>query len=103
MEPKNVIAAISLSAAVIILYGLFFAPTPRDKKIQSEKENSTKFRSSKSWPNLEYSEITREEAIKDSERVTFENNNIKDSLSLNGGIIDDLFLKVYQTLNGNDK
>ena len=29
MEPKNVIAAISLSAAVIILYGLFFAPDPQ--------------------------------------------------------------------------
>ena len=26
MDTKNVIAAISLSAAVIILYGLFFAP-----------------------------------------------------------------------------
>ena len=28
MDTKNVIAAISLSAAVIILYGLFFAPAP---------------------------------------------------------------------------
>ena len=37
MEPKNVIAAISLSAAVIILYGLFFAPSPEEiKKIQGE-------------------------------------------------------------------
>ena len=29
MDSKNVIAAISLSAAVIILYGLFFAPEPQ--------------------------------------------------------------------------
>ena len=29
MESKNVIAAISLSAAVIILYSLFFQPDPR--------------------------------------------------------------------------
>ena len=28
MDTKNVIAAISLSAAVIILYSLFFAPPP---------------------------------------------------------------------------
>ena len=30
MDTKNVIAAISLSAAVIILYGLFFAPAPKE-------------------------------------------------------------------------
>ena len=27
MDLKNIIAAITLSAAVIVLYGLFFAPT----------------------------------------------------------------------------
>ena len=38
MDTKNVIAAISLSAAVIILYGLFFAPPPQDpKQIQKKK------------------------------------------------------------------
>ena len=38
MDTKNVIAAISLSAAVIILYSLFFAPTPPNpKQIQTEK------------------------------------------------------------------
>ena len=33
MDTKNVIAAISLSAGVIILYGLFFAPPPPDPKL----------------------------------------------------------------------
>ena len=106
MEPKNVIAAISLSAAVIILYGLFFAPNPEEiKKIQDEKKEIVQNSEAPSLDqNQEYSEITREEAIKDSERVAFENNNIKGSLSLNGGIIDDLFFKKYtKTLNGNDK
>ena len=28
MDLKNIIAAIALSAAVIVLYGLFFAPSP---------------------------------------------------------------------------
>ena len=37
MDSKNVIAAISLSAAVIILYGLFFAPEP--KQIQDIQDN----------------------------------------------------------------
>ncbi len=106
MEPKNVIAAISLSAAVIILYGLFFAPSPEEiKKIQGEKKEIVQNSEAPSLDqNQEYSEITREEAIKDSERVAFENNNIKGSLSLSGGIIDDLFFKKYtKTLNGNDK
>ena len=31
MDSKNVIAAISLSAAVIVLYSLFFAPEPIKK------------------------------------------------------------------------
>ena len=38
MDSKNVIAAISLSAAVIILYGLFFAPEPQQiSQTQQEK------------------------------------------------------------------
>ena len=105
MEPKNIIAAISLSAAVIILYGLFFAPDPQEiKKIQEEKKEIVNNSEAPSLDqNQEFSEITREEAIKDSERVIFENNNIKGSLSLNGGIIDDLLFKKYtKSLNGND-
>ena len=40
MDTKNVIAAISLSAAVIILYSLFFAPSPNEiKKIDQEKSS----------------------------------------------------------------
>ena len=43
MDSKNVIAAISLSAAVIIIYGLFFAPPPPDlKKINNEKTSVTR-------------------------------------------------------------
>ncbi len=105
MEPKNIIAAISLSAAVIILYGLFFAPDPQEiKKIQEEKKEIVQnSEAPKLDQNQEYSEITREEAIKDSKRVAFENNNIKGSLSLKGGIVDDLIFKKYtKSLNGND-
>ena len=36
MDTKNVIAAISLSAAVIILYSLFFAPPPIAKDSLAE-------------------------------------------------------------------
>ena len=46
MDTKNIIAAISLSAAVIILYSLFFAPTPPDpKQIKTEKSRRYRLRS----------------------------------------------------------
>ena len=38
MDTKNVIAAISLSAAVIILYSLFFAPSPEEMKQNKIKQ-----------------------------------------------------------------
>ena len=42
MDTKNIIAAISLSAAVIILYSLFFAPPPPDpKQVKAEKNKVT--------------------------------------------------------------
>ena len=42
MDTKNIIAAISLSAAVIILYSLFFAPSPQERKqIHSEKNKAS--------------------------------------------------------------
>ena len=32
MDLKNTLAAVSLSAAIIVLWGLFFAPNPQDVK-----------------------------------------------------------------------
>ena len=105
MDTKNIIAAISLSAAVIILYSLFFAPTPQEKKqIQSEKNITNE---STDAPSLEQSaqvsKISRTEAIDEENRIFFENDNIKGSISLIGSSIDDLTFKNYtKTLNGND-
>ena len=49
------------------------------------------------------SKISRVEAINQSKRISFENENIKGSISLKGGVIDDLTFKKYtKTLNGND-
>ena len=53
MDTRNVIAAISLSAAVIILYSLFFAPPPITKeKLAEQNKNITTIKlikQSKSW------------------------------------------------------
>ena len=85
MDTKNVIAAISLSAAVIILYSLFFAPEP-SQKVENLSEKNIKQNSD--TPSLEQNEtlvkISRDEAIDQSDRINFENNNIKGSISLNG-------------------
>ena len=105
MDTKNVIAAISLSAAVIILYGLFFAPTPPDpKQIQAEKNTITETTDAPSLDkNEQFSKISREEAMAEEDRILFENDDIKGSISLTGGSIDDLTFKKYtETLNEKD-
>jgi len=105
MDTKNIIAAISLSAAVIILYSLFFAPSPQDRKqVQSEKNITSE---STDAPSLEQNEqvskISRTEAISEENRILFENDSIKGSISLTGSSIDDLTFKKYtKTLNGTD-
>ena len=54
MESKNVIAAISLSAAVIILYSLFFEPTPEElQKNQTKQEQVQK---SSDTPDIDQNE-----------------------------------------------
>ena len=107
MDTKNVIAAISLSAAVIIIYSLFFAPDPQQiKQKQLEQEKIQNLEKSEA-PSLDQekknSKISRGEAIKKSKRVEFENENIKGSISLIGSSIDDLTYKKYTiTKDGKD-
>ena len=107
MDTKNVIAAISLSAAVIILYSLFFAPAVVDQKDISNDKNITSENSSTDAPSLVQDEetikISRNDALKENERVFFENDKIRGSISLIGSSIDDLTFKNYtNTLNGDD-
>jgi len=105
MDTKNIIAAISLSAAVIILYSLFFAPTPQERK-QIQSKNNISNESSDApiiEQNEEISKISRTEALGEDKRIFFENANIKGSISLSGASIDDLTFKNYvKTLNGED-
>ena len=103
MDTKNVIAAISLSAAVIILYSLFFAPSPKELKDLNQEKSTLNSEAPKLDVSEKIIEISREDAIKDSDRIKFENENIKGSISLKGGIIDDLIFKNYtETLDGQN-
>ena len=108
METKNIIAAISLSAAVIILYSLFFAPSQDElNKIRAEKEKDKIVKNSEA-PSLDseknISTISRNDAIQENQRINFENKNITGSISLTGSVIDDLTFKNYsKVLNGKEK
>ena len=101
MDLKNIIAAIALSAAVIVLYGLFFAPSP-EQLSKSNKIQQNEIVENNDIPSLEdkveVKTISRQEALNSSERITFENEFIKGSISLDGGLIDDLELKTYNKI-----
>ena len=101
MDLKNIIAAIALSAAVIVLYGLFFAPSP-EQLSKSNKIQQNEIVENNDIPSLEdkvdVKTISRQEALSSNQRITFENEFVKGSISLDGGIIDDLELKTYNKI-----
>ena len=105
MDSKNTIAAIALSSAVIVLWALFFVPEKStvDQNIVEKK----KIEQSGDAPSLEQKEtqitISRDDALKQSERIQFENENIIGSISLKGASIDDLTFKNYKVTLDNEK
>ena len=77
MDTKNVIAAISLSAAVIILYSLFFAPPPITKENLADKNKTEQSSDAPSLDQKEnITEISREESLSQKKRIKFENQSV---------------------------
>ena len=111
MDNKNILFAISLSAAVIILWTLVFIPPPEEikqNKINQEQVKQEQAQKSSDTPSLDQNEnftkLTRKEALTKNERVPFENNSVVGSISLKGAAIDDLTFKEYNVeLNSNEK
>jgi len=106
MDTRNVIAAISLSAAVIILYSLFFQPDP--VAIKQNLAEQKKIENNTDTPSLDKNEnsikLSRAESLKENDRIQFENNSIVGSISLKGAAIDDLTFKEYNVkLNVSEK
>ena len=106
MDTRNVIAAISLSAAVIILYSLFFQPDPATIKKNLAEQN--KIENNEDTPSLDknenFAKLSRTDALKENDRIQFENESVVGSISLKGAAIDDLTFKEYNVeLNGSDK
>ena len=111
MESRNVIAAISLSAAVIVLYSLFFAPSQEEIKqnqVKQEQVKKEQVKNNSDTPSLDknenFAKLSRSDALKENKRVQFENKNVIGSISLKGATIDDLTFKEYNLeLNGAKK
>ena len=106
MDTRNVIAAISLSAAVIILYSLFFQPDPAI--IKQNLAEQKKIENNTDTPSLDknenFAKLSRTDALKENDRIQFENASVVGSISLKGAAIDDLTFKEYNVeLNGSDK
>ena len=105
MDSKNVIAAIALSSAVIVLYSLFFVPeksSTNQSAVQKEKIEQIG-----DAPDIvekkNFTEISREEALKKNKRINFENQSIIGSISLKGAAIDDLTFKNYKVSLESDE
>ena len=87
MDSKNVIAAISLSAAVIILYSLFFAPEPQ--QIQKAQEQSNEIVKDSEAPKLTETQEIKIVITGDQEKVG-ESNDIHIPVMIEeGGITTD--------------
>ena len=108
MDTKNVIAAISLSAAVIVLYSLFFQPDPATIKKNLAEQKKIENNSNTDTPSLDknenFTKLSRADALKENDRIQFENGSVVGSISLKGAAIDDLTFKKYNLkLNGDEK
>ncbi|MDA9615756.1 membrane protein insertase YidC [Candidatus Pelagibacter sp.] len=106
MDTRNVIAAISLSAAVIVLYSLFFQPDP--KVIKQNLAEQKKIENNTDTPSLDknenFTKLSRKDALKENDRIQFENDSVIGSISLKGAAIDDLTFKEYSIkLNSDEK
>ena len=107
MENKNVFIAIVLSMAVLLSWAMFVerpqqidSNTLKQEKIKKVENNN------EITPNinqtLEVNTITRNESINKKNRVKINNESIIGSISLNGGLLDDIsFKKHKQDLKNN--
>ena len=104
MDFKNVLMAIVLSTLVLIVWATFFeAPIVEEQTVENKITKNEDVSSPSIDEKETKSDATRDEAINQTERIKIENKNIKGSISLKGGIIDDIIYKNYkETLEGEN-
>ena len=106
MDNKNVFVAIALSMSVLLFWGAFFE-TPKkesqnlkiDSQIQQKTENQITPSANQS-PSINQinikKKLSREDSLNKSNRIKIENKNIIGSISLEGGLIDDISFKNHK-------
>ena len=106
MDNKNVFVAIALSMSVLLFWGAFFETPKKENQnlesntqIQQKTENSITPSANQS-PSINQlnveKKISREESVSKSNRIKIENDNIVGSISLEGGLIDDISFKKHK-------
>ncbi len=108
MEGKNLILAISLSALVLIMWSIFFVPPPPTIDKNQNKIEKIQEKNDISSPSIETTKkiktVSRAKSLKTTTRIPVENENIIGSISLTGGIVDDIIFKNYtQNINSEEK
>lgn len=111
MENKNVLLAVILSTAILIGWSFYFENPEEAQRKRAEIQGKTETQTSIQKPEAHQpskanpaKSISRNEALKESDRVLIENKNLSGSISLRGALIDDIILKNYrETLDPNSK
>ena len=104
MDNKNVFIAIALSMSVLLFWAAFFeTPQPvNNNTLQQEKKTNENIITPNINESLKVDKISRKNSIKSSARIKIENDSIIGSMSLEGGLIDDIsFKKHKQNLESN--
>ena len=102
MDNKNVFIAIALSMSVLLFWGALFEKPNPTKEDLSQKNTQKKIEKSNNsiTPNinesLEIQDVSREDSIGKADRIKIENDSISGSISLKGGLIDDVSFKKYK-------
>jgi YidC/Oxa1 family membrane protein insertase len=113
MDNKNVFVAIALSMSVLLFWGAFFETPKKDNQnletnnqVQQKTENSIT-PSTNQAPSINQinvkKKLSREASINKSDRIKIENENIIGSISLEGGLIDDISFKKHKQKVEGDK
>ena len=111
MENKNVLLAVILSTAILIGWSFYFENPEEAQRKRAEIQGKTETQTNIQKPEAPQpskanpaKSISRNEALKESDRVLIENKNLSGSISLRGALIDDIILKNYrETLDPNSK
>jgi YidC/Oxa1 family membrane protein insertase len=111
MENRNVIIAVILSTAILIGWSMYFENPDEAQRKRLELQGKTETQTNIQKPETPQTAkanptkgISRNDALKETDRVFIENSNLSGSISLRGALIDDIILKNYrETLDKSSK